>query len=224
MQNVQSADAEHHADSDLLLPVQVEALELRQGNRQHPKVDDDADCGIGETNNVDVGALPLVLAVPLCPEIADGLALEDGDDDEDGGEEGVEDDGSPEQLAHPLGREDAQVEEQQRGLQQRDLRKVQDRHDVEVHAKLCDLVEWDRPDVAPQPVGHGAVYVDGLARRRADARDQDEPVIEAEGDLQVDLEDEALDDQEAGDDCEGVAEHDVFARLVSDGGAAVRHG
>lgn len=165
-----------------------------------------------------------MFAVPLLPEIADRLTLEDGDDDEDGGEDGVEDDGSPEQLAHHLGREDAQVEEEQRELQQRDLRKVQDRHDVEVHSKLCDLVEWYGPDVASQPVGHGAVHVDGLTRRRADARDQDEPVIESKGNLQVDLEDEALDYQEAGDDCECVAEHNVFARLVSNGGAAVRHG
>ena len=93
--DVQGADDKHESDADLLLPVEIERLDLDQGNGQHPKVKNDADGGIGPGESIGVDTVALVLAVPVGPEEADGLALENGNNKIDNAPDDVKSEGAP---------------------------------------------------------------------------------------------------------------------------------
>lgn len=223
-ENSQSAHDKHQTNTNLLPPVQVELSQLRHGDDQHPYVEGNADGGVGPADGADVDAGALVLAVPLGPEVADGLALEDGDGDEDGAEDDVEDDGGPEDGAGRVRGEDAQVEEEQRQLQQRDLQKVQDGHDVEELAEARDALKVDGPNVLAEPVGRQPVHVDDGAGDARDDGGEDEPVVEADLELGVNLVHEPLQDEDARYDAKGVREDNVLGGLVSYRRVAVGHG
>lgn len=94
---LQGTNEEHDCHADLLLPVKVEVADLPHGDCNHPNIQGDTDCRVcpsdgitvktvsllaGRSNGVGVmtgsSDLPfaLVLAIPVCPEKADGRALE----------------------------------------------------------------------------------------------------------------------------------------------------
>ena len=78
-------------------------------------------------------------AVPVRPKKADGPALEDGEHDERKAPERDKDNGAPQKSLHGSAGKDADVEEDQCKLQQRELREVQRSHDVEELEHLRDL-------------------------------------------------------------------------------------
>lgn len=79
-----------------------------------------------------------------------------------------------------------------------------------------------RPDVAADAVGRQAVAVDDGGGHADERGEQREPVVEVDVEAREDLEGEALQDEEAGDDAERVGEGDEGAGLVADGAVAGR--
>lgn len=78
-----------------------------------------------------------------------------------------------------MGREDTQVEEEQRHLQQRDLAEVEELEHVEPEAERSDVVGLERPNVSSLAVARGAVDVHGARRHAAQEDEDDEEVVEA---------------------------------------------
>lgn len=115
--SLQGADAEHHTNSNLLLPVEVKLLKLRQGDGQHPDVEDDTDSSVGPGDDSDIKTFTLMHTIPFGPKVTDGLTLKDGDKDKDDAKYAVEDGRGPESPPHALAGEDAEVEEEQGQLE-----------------------------------------------------------------------------------------------------------
>lgn len=87
---------------------------------------------------------------------------------------------------------DAQVEELEGELDAGDVEKVQRGEDVEVVAKVLDLLELEGPDVLAEAVVDTADEDDGGAGGLNDGREEDGPVVEAEVQILADeLSDEA---------------------------------
>ena len=175
--DIQGTDAEHERHANLLLPVELQGLELGERDGQHPDVKRDANRGVGPRDGVDAQAFALVLAVPVRPKEADRVALEDGQEEKHHAEQDAEDDGSPKQATHALAREDAQVEEQQAQLDQHDLGEVENRHEIEIKEEVGYFLRRERPDVASYAVGRCAVVRDDHARNGDDDEDKDDIVV-----------------------------------------------
>lgn len=111
--NSQETDAKHGANANLLLPVQVERVDLRQRNANHEEVETNADTRIRPSHSAGIDTRPHMLLVPAMPVVRDWLALEDGHEQKDEAEGENENDGAPESTAHPGGGEDPKVEEEE---------------------------------------------------------------------------------------------------------------
>lgn len=81
--DIQGSHTKHYGNANFLCRAQLDPPKLRQGNGQHPEVDADAKGGVRPRNGVAVHAMARVFAVPLGPEVGDGMALEDGQADEE---------------------------------------------------------------------------------------------------------------------------------------------
>ena len=112
----QGTNAEHHRNANLLSQVQLETLQLPEGNSQHPGINDNAHGGIRPANSHNVDAPPLMrrVSTPLPPVVVDGSALERSQKHIDDAEDGHGGDRSPEQAADSLAREDSYVKEEER--------------------------------------------------------------------------------------------------------------
>lgn len=222
---VQCSEEKHDGHADLFRPVQLELGDLAQRDANHPNVEGDADGGVGPAKGVDVDAPPRRVRLDvLRPEVVDGGALEDGGDDKGRAVEGVGDDGGPEQPPDRLAREDADVEERQAELDERQLREVQHLHDVQPLGKRGQLVRRQRPGVLAQAVGSQAPDVDDDARDADGQRDQDDLVVGGEAHV---CGEELLKHQPGHDeqdrDCpQGNGHGDVLAGPVANGGVARR--
>lgn len=99
-------------------------------------------------------------SIPLHPEVMDGLALEDGYNNICETPCDHKDYSAPQETLSRLVRENADIEEQQRQLQQCQLRKVVDGHDVEELEHRGDLFRLQSPDVLAKTMLDSAVHGD----------------------------------------------------------------
>ena len=126
---VRNTDKEHHAAHQLLLPVQIQCQQLRERQRQQPNVKGNARRGSYPSENVDVDALALVLALPLRPKVRDGCALEDDGEQEAEVVDDVEGHGELQDAAKLVvgpRREDSEVEEDDGGADEEAGQGVED--------------------------------------------------------------------------------------------------
>lgn len=157
--------------------MQTQLPQLVQRNRQHPKVERNADGCIGPADGVDVEAVARVLPVPVGPVVRDGTALEDANEDKCQAKDNDKADAAPDEAPHALRREDAQVEEENSELEQRHVCKVENFDNVEELDESVNLRRGQRPDVAAEAIGRQALDVHDAARYADDRRHQRHPVI-----------------------------------------------
>lgn len=81
--DLQGADAKHHDDVNLLLGAHGQIQELWDRDTQDDGVEEDVDGSVGPCKCVEVDTFALVLAVPVCPDVRDRYAVEDGHEGED---------------------------------------------------------------------------------------------------------------------------------------------
>jgi hypothetical protein len=217
-----SAHAEHECDTNLLLPVHLQAPELPEGYAENPQVQRNADSRVGGSDGVDVHAVALVQSIPLVPEIGNGLALENGHNDKGQAPCDGESDRSPEYTLYIDSGEYSNVKEEQRQFQKRELPKVHQGHDVEVSQHLGDLLGLQGPDIAAQTVLDSSKNGHDCAGDCSQQGPEDQPVIEADFHFRVhDLEGEADDDKGSGSGNHGVGQDDISTSSVTDGSTAV---
>lgn len=105
-QNLQSSNAEHQGDADLLLPVKVQLAQLREGNAQHEDIQGDAHGSVGPGHGADVDTLAAALAAPVGPVVADGAALKQRRDDEGHAKDDIEGHGTENDTSDALAGKD----------------------------------------------------------------------------------------------------------------------
>jgi hypothetical protein len=100
--NLQGADAKHGHNPNLLLPMQIQAPQLRQGDAQHLYIHCDTESCVRPGHGANVNAGTTALAAPVLPVIADGCVLKHGRKDEGEAHYDVEDDRSPDNTPDSL--------------------------------------------------------------------------------------------------------------------------
>lgn len=113
-EDLQCPNNEHHTNSNLLLPVQLEGNQLRDGKTKHPGIEEDANRGIGPAKTIYVQTGPLMFSVPIFPIITDRPALEYSGKHKDYPKANVENDSSPEKSPNLRSWKDSQVKEKER--------------------------------------------------------------------------------------------------------------
>lgn len=144
---LQCTHAEHHSNTHFLLPVQIELQHLRHREANHPDIERDTCCCICPAQSVQINASSMVFSVPLIPIVIDWPALEYADKDKDDVVYNVEANGTPDQLPKGGTWEDPKVEEEERQLQQCNMRKVEYLHSIKYVEKARELFESNGPDV-----------------------------------------------------------------------------
>lgn len=135
---------EHGNHANLLPPVHLQLVDLRDRQREHAHVEHDVERDVAEADLVQVEALPLVLPVPARPEVREGAALGEAEDHEGEADEHVEDLHQPEDPAEASLGEDAQEEEQDRGFDDGQADEVEEfENEEELHA--CPLASRGAP-------------------------------------------------------------------------------
>ncbi len=157
--------------------MQVQPAQLRERNGKHPRVQGDRDGGVAPYDGVQVEAGSLVLVVPLGPVEIDRVALERANQHENEAVDSVEGRRGPQGLSDRGRRKDAQEEEDERHLGDRQLDEVQELHDVEPHAETGDAVERNGPDILTQAVGYRALRDDDRAGNADGDAQHDPPVV-----------------------------------------------
>lgn len=199
--------------------MQPQGKHLAHGQGNHPQINGQADGRIQPPIQINIDAYALCRIEELLPVEVDGDALENGARDKDQAVQDVEGHRGP-QHGWPDGRgEEAQVEERDAQLDERDAGQVQNLHDVKVQHEAGDLGRCHGPDVPAEAVGGHAAEDNDQAGDADDQGAEDGPVVCAEclGRVEELLEHEACYGDDDGDDAEsddGVVE---FCGSVSDG-------
>lgn len=115
---LQYTQRKHGYNGKLSRHGQLQRPERPKREREDDEVEHDVDGGADPGLGVDVVAPALDRVVELLPEVADGLALERGRQDKGQRVGGDEPDGHEDSDAKPVQREDAQHEDEDRGLGQ----------------------------------------------------------------------------------------------------------
>lgn len=118
---LRSTNTKHETGSNLLPEIQLQCLDLHQWNQKHPNIHRNTDAGIGPRHCVEVDAAAFMLVVPSMRQISDRQTLEDCDRSVYHTVQTVEDHGANDDISDFRDWEDAQVEEQQRQLDERNL-------------------------------------------------------------------------------------------------------
>ena len=133
--NAPDAEEEHEPTHNLSLPRQTQPHELRERQSEHPDVKCDTRRGRHPGEDVVVPAVAVMQALPLHPEVGEGLALEDDSEEEGEVVDEVEHHGADQETVEPLvllGWEDAYVEEQDGGAEEESAERV-DEHVAKEH-------------------------------------------------------------------------------------------
>ena len=155
--------------------------------------------------------------------MGDGLALEDADNGESEAEADGEGDGDPEVATDNLLLEDGEVEEEEAQLDNGNVEKVEVGKDVEVVAKVGNLVKVEGPNVAAQAGADAALDADGGHAGLDHRRQEHHVVVPAEAEvLGQELGHEALQHAYRRDDGQGDGEVRVRLGVVADGHFARR--
>lgn len=215
--DIQGANDEHECNPSLLLPVEVEPLQLPQRYGEHPYVKGDTDGRVDPGDGVRVHAVSLMLQIPLLPEESHRTTLQRGDRHEDDAVQCRKHNRPNQHPPDPLADEHAHEEGQQSQLQQTHVRQVQQLQRIEVLEEGGALVGREGPEVEADAVGHEPVDLDDGRGHAGDLGDEGEPVIDGKGDVGVYLEGEALDDEERREDGDGGYDDAEFVGAVADG-------
>lgn len=160
--------------------------------------------------------------IPLCPEIVNGLALEDSNDDKGNTPECHKHHSTPQQSLYIFAWEHTDVEEDERQLQQCNLGEVERRHDVKPLQHLSDLLRRQNPDILTKTISHSAIHRNNGTRNCRDERDEYTPVIITKiHPRHCGLECEADNDESCGDDDHSIGQDHVVSAMVSNWSAAV---
>lgn len=99
-EDLQCTNNEHHCDSDLLLPVQLETKQLRYWQSKHPAIEHDADRGIRPSETIHVQTGPLMFSVPTRPIVTNRAALKYSKQYKKHPKANIEDHSYPEETAN----------------------------------------------------------------------------------------------------------------------------
>lgn len=113
------------------------------------------------------------------PVVANGPALEDGNDDERYAKRAVEYNSGPDDPLDITCRENALVEEQQRKLQQHQVGEVENGYDEEYFHKRGDCVVGQCPNISAQSIRKCTSVDDDCVWNTAQEGDHDEVVVPA---------------------------------------------
>lgn len=150
-------------------------------------------------DDTGVHASSLVLAVPAVPVVADGVALESVDEEEDKTVDADEADCAPQNTPNLGCREDAEVEKQEGKLADGNVDDVDGGVDVEIVGEVCDLLGGESPNVPAETVLGTSDAHNSSTGRLDQGGDQNHPVVETEKQVgREDLDTESLDDEETG--------------------------
>lgn len=116
-------------------------------------------------------------SVPFLPEIADGAALEDRNNNERKAPECCKQDCTPQQTLNSSAGKHPNVEEGQRELQKHDLREVQRGHYVKKLEHFGDLRRPQCPDILAKAMLDGSIYCDHSTGQGRDESSEHGPVV-----------------------------------------------
>lgn len=108
--SLQNAQTEHAHDVGLLLPGEVETIQLSQRQRHHNDIQRHVDQSRGPALCVDVVAVVINLSIPVVPRARERFTLEDGNEDERNHVGDIETDDDVGGCAEPAFGEDTKVE------------------------------------------------------------------------------------------------------------------
>lgn len=111
--------------------MQIQIDQLSHWHRQHPHIKRNTDACICPPQRIDIRTRTQMFVVPSLPVEPDGSTLEQSDEDEENGEDGIEDYGSQDPFAHIGAGKEAEVEEKDRHFHGADLREVEEFHGEE---------------------------------------------------------------------------------------------
>lgn len=148
----QYPNSKHQNNPDLLLHLHLQRPHLRSRQVKHPKVQRNIDRRMRPRKRINIKTSPLVLAVPRLPKEAHGPALEKIRHDEAAHQEQVERLRGPDHAAELWVREQPQVQEQYRSLDQAEGERVEHLKHEEDLEELGDAPGLEGPDVAAQAV------------------------------------------------------------------------
>lgn len=221
---VQQARHKHEGSANLLLPMKLQPVQLRDRYANEPKVSGhiNSSVDIGRYMNIHAVAVRRRRIARIIPQpaVLDRRALENRLADKANAKQDVEHHRPQKKLANHGARKNLQVEHGQRQFDKRKKRQVQHLHDVEEQAKGDDFFRAEAPDVLadavlPQPGQQGGQAGDGDGRRQ-----QDQAVVNVEAPVPPAEEEpvcEAHDNDGGGDEPEDNVDDEKRRRGVADG-------